>query len=178
MSIQRLTPPHASHAITLSICCCLALSIHKPIDAQSPAPIILDDSVSDTSGRMLPLDWQQTLAGLQSQIDALNATSQESAICNAAHPVAKPSFPNVRLTGFFQADALWASQSIENQVAVGNGVASDGDVQDGADFRRARLAAVGQAWDNVAYMLEMDFAFPGRPSFMDVWLELEVLRGF
>jgi phosphate-selective porin OprO/OprP len=122
---------------------------------------------------MLPSDWQETVAGLQSQIDALKTTSPEPAICNASPPVAKPSFPSVRLTGFFQADALWASQSLENQVAVGNGIALDGDVQDGADFRRARLAAVGQAWDNVAYMLEMDFAFPGRPNFMDVWLELD-----
>ena len=77
-------------------------------------------------------------------------------------------FPTVVLTGFFQADAGWVTQSDSNQTAVG-------DLQDGADFRRARLAATGLAAENVGYMLEMDFAFPGRPNFMDVWGEVRNL---
>ena len=77
-------------------------------------------------------------------------------------------FPTARLTGFFQADMGWVSQSGLNQTAIG-------DVQDGADFRRARLAATGNVAENVGYMLEMDFAFPGRPNFMDVWGEVRDL---
>ncbi|XZE55029.1 OprO/OprP family phosphate-selective porin [Planctomycetaceae bacterium SH139] len=172
MSIQREIPLPASPLIALVVCW-LTLGIHQSAEGQSRTPIIVNNSKNDTSGVMLPSDWQQTVADLQGQIDALKTTSPEQVYCTTTEPDAKPSFPNVRVTGFFQADALWASQSLENQIAVGDGVASDGDVQDGADFRRARLAAVGQAWDNVAYMLEMDFAFPGRPSFMDVWLELD-----
>lgn len=83
---------------------------------------------------------------------------------------APQDFPTVRLTGFFQADAVWFSQDSKNIQAVG-------DVQNGADFRRARLAATGDAWENIGYMLEMDFAFPGRPSFMDVWLEVRDVLG-
>ncbi|QDT93638.1 Porin O precursor [Gimesia algae] len=79
-------------------------------------------------------------------------------------------YPMTRLTGFFQADSVWFHQDSGNIQAVG-------DVQDGADFRRARLAATGDAWENVGYMLEMDFAFPGRPSFMDVWLEVREAIG-
>jgi phosphate-selective porin OprO and OprP len=79
-----------------------------------------------------------------------------------------PTFPTVRLTGFFQADAGWIHQDAVNMAAVG-------DVQDGTDFRRARLAATGNVAENVGYMLEMDFAFPGRPSFMDVWGEVRDL---
>lgn len=78
------------------------------------------------------------------------------------------TFPNVRLTGFFQADVGWVHQDAGNMAAVG-------DVQDGADFRRARLAATGNVADNVGYMLELDFAFPGRPNFMDVWGEVHNL---
>lgn len=74
-------------------------------------------------------------------------------------------YPTVRLTGFFQADAGFVGQSSANRAAVG-------DAQDGADFRRARLQAVGNVWDNVGYSIEFDFGFPGRPSFMDVWLEV------
>ena len=77
-------------------------------------------------------------------------------------------FPIVRMTGFFQADAGWVRQDAANIVAVG-------DVQDGADFRRARLAAGGDVAENVGYMVEFDFGFPGRPSFMDVWLEVRDL---
>ncbi len=79
-------------------------------------------------------------------------------------------FPTARLTGFFQTDAVGFIQDAANIQAVG-------DVQNGADFRRARLAATGDAWENVGYMLEMDFAFPGRPSFMDVWLEVRDVLG-
>lgn len=32
--------------------------------------------------------------------------------------------------------------------------------------------ASGHVADNVGYMIQFDFAFPGRPSFMDVWLEV------
>lgn len=79
-------------------------------------------------------------------------------------------YPTVRLTGFFQADAGWYYQDEASKAAVG-------DIQDGADFRRTRLAGTGKVWENVSYMLEMDFAFPGRPSFMDVWLEIEEVGG-
>lgn len=98
----------------------------------------------------------------------------------ACPPPAKsavPDYPTVRVTGFFQADAVWFAQEPANMVAVGDGDPVDGDAQDGADFRRARLAASGQAWDNVLYMFEMDFAFPGHPSFMDVWLQIEDVCG-
>ncbi|MCA8987386.1 MAG: porin [Planctomycetaceae bacterium] len=75
-------------------------------------------------------------------------------------------YPTIKVTGFFQADAAWFSQDIANRNTVG-------DIQDGADFRRARLAAGGKVAENVGYMVEFDFGFPGRPSFMDVWLEVE-----
>ncbi len=78
-------------------------------------------------------------------------------------------FPTVKVTGLFQADAGWVHQDVGNRIAVG-------DVQDGADFRRARLAATGDVAENVGFMVEFDFAFPGRPSFMDVWLEVRDTR--
>ena len=86
----------------------------------------------------------------------------------AAKRAEKKAFPTVRVSGFFQADAGWFSQDEANILAVG-------DIQDGADFRRARLAATGDVADNVGYIIEFDFGFVGRPSFMDVWLELRDL---
>lgn len=131
------------------------------------------------------------LRALRAEIEALKGAANESdwtelapipgpcepRLCSSSASEKAPAYPTARLTGFFHADALWISQETANRIAVGNGNPADGDAQDGADFRRARLAATGKAWDNIAYMLEMDFAFPGRPSFMDVWLEGENIVG-
>jgi len=76
-----------------------------------------------------------------------------------------PGFPKVKLTGFFQADAASFLQDKESLATFGN-------IQDVRGFRRTRLAAIGDVTQNVSYMLEMDFAFPGRPSFMDVWMDV------
>lgn len=131
--------------------------------------LICEDSLVSTDA---PTDVAAQLQHLQQQIDMLRSMPPANPIpCCPATDC--PQFPTARLTGFFQADAIWFSQSLANQIAVGNGVAADGDAQDGADFRRARLAAVGEVWNDVSYSLEMDFGFPGRPSFMDVWLQFD-----
>lgn len=78
---------------------------------------------------------------------------------------ATPLFPKVRLSGFFQADAGYFNQDT-------NSVNTFGNIQDVAGFRRTRLLAVGDVADNVSYVLEMDFAFNGRPSFMDVFVDI------
>ncbi len=138
----------------------------------------------DLQNRVDELEWQ--LRQLQQQVfaqqsitstafpmaapavPACNECGQQACICNACQSgaaVTKKKFPTVNLHGFFQADAILVHQSPGN-------VATVGDAQDGAEFRRARLSASGDAWNNVGYLLEMDFAFPGHPSFMDVWAEL------
>jgi len=76
-----------------------------------------------------------------------------------------PTFPNVRLTGVLQMDAAYFAQDTTN-------IATVGDMQDVFGFRRARLAAFGDVSETVSYIIEMDFAGPGRPSFKDVWAEL------
>jgi phosphate-selective porin OprO/OprP len=81
---------------------------------------------------------------------------------------AAKKYPTIDLTGFVQIDAVWFKDSAGTR-------ANDGDVQDWAGFRRARLAAKGQLAEDIRYHLEMDFAFAGRPSFMDVWVEKQQL---
>ncbi len=140
-------------------------------------------SNASAQSSLIEEDLYSELARMQQQIDELKNASMQPAsldnfatfyttepiVCCESKPV-KPNFPTARLTGFFQADAVYFDQDATNIAAVG-------DAQDGADFRRARLAAVGQAWDNISYQLEMDFAFPGRPSFMDVWLDIDNVIG-
>ena len=83
----------------------------------------------------------------------------------------KDAFPTFKITGFTQFDGDWNSQSPNNRATVG-------DMQDGVGFRRTRLAVVGKAAELTNYMLEVDYAAAGRPSFFDVWGEQEQLPFF
>ncbi|MEK6259395.1 MAG: porin [Planctomycetota bacterium] len=88
---------------------------------------------------------------------------------------AKPKYPTVTVNGFFQADTLLFGQDSENRASLANPVAVppfDGDLQDGANFRRMRLSAKGAVADNVNYFLQLDFGAFGRPTFTDVWGEV------
>src|SRR6185436_21194313 len=73
-------------------------------------------------------------------------------------------YPNVTINGVFQADVGFFNQDAAS-------VASFGEIQDGADFRRARLSAKGAVSETMNYFMQMDFAFLGRPTFTDLWIE-------
>jgi phosphate-selective porin OprO/OprP len=80
-------------------------------------------------------------------------------------PAPAPTLPSVKIGGAFQADAVWFGQDAASRASVG-------DIQDGADFRRARLGANGNVTDQVSYFFQMDFGAFGRPTFTDVWLAI------
>jgi phosphate-selective porin OprO and OprP len=96
---------------------------------------------------------------------ALNAGDSDWITASFPNFETNGTWPTVQVSGFLQADWGWFNQDATN-------IATVGDVQDGADFRRARLNAHGDAWENVGYMMEFDFGFAGRPSFMDVYLDV------
>ena len=68
-----------------------------------------------------------------------------------------------------QSDAYFFGQDVASQAAVG-------DIQDGSAFRRARVGWFGEH-GITEYRLEMDFALPGRPSFLDVWAGVKGVPG-
>ena len=74
------------------------------------------------------------------------------------------TYPNITVNGVFQADAGWIHQDSVSE-------AQYGQIQDGSDFRRARLSAKGSVTELTNYFFQMDFGFFGRPTFTDVWLE-------
>ncbi|HEV7222700.1 MAG TPA: porin, partial [Pirellulales bacterium] len=75
-----------------------------------------------------------------------------------------PKMPLIKLGGFFQLDQASYSQSAASQRTYG-------DMQNGTGFRRTRLQAYGSVTEFTNYIIEMDFATAGRPSFLDVWAE-------
>jgi phosphate-selective porin OprO and OprP len=113
-------------------------------------------------------------------------TKAKNAPAKPASPVAdKPTYPNVKINGFFQADSVWFSQSADNRAVLGSyapplpaplppgDTPQPGDVQDGAGLRRTRLSASGAVAENVDYFVQMDFGFFGRPTFTDVWTDIK-----
>jgi phosphate-selective porin OprO and OprP len=68
------------------------------------------------------------------------------------------------VNGVFQADAVLFNQNEANRDAVGY-------IENGADFRRARLGVRTALANNMNAFMQMDFAAQGRPSFTDVWVE-------
>lgn len=105
--------------------------------------------------RLAALDAQdRKISSLEKAWKAFQAKSTEK------------KYPNVQVNGVFQVDSGWFHQNEGsfNQY---------GDMQDGIDFRRARLAASGSVTPNMNYFFQMDFGIAGisRPQFTDVWLE-------
>ena len=98
-------------------------------------------------------DVERGLIDMRRQLDAAPAVEP---------PLALP-YPRVALIGELQNDLALFNQDALNRATVGS-------AENGVDFRRARLAAVGQVSDFNDYRLEMDFALPGRPQFLDVYM--------
>src|SRR5439155_5165537 len=97
------------------------------------------------------------LANLGKRIDALEKPS-----------IKYPA--NVQVLGVFQADGVTFNQDAANKAAIAAGGVGQ-EIQNGGDFRRARLAARATLANNMNAFFQMDFAFPGRPTFTDVWVE-------
>lgn len=102
--------------------------------------------------------------------DPIESEATLSSYSLATPAPSRSSYPTIKVGGFFQFDAGFFDQDAESMAAVG-------DIQNGADFRRARLGAAGRLADNVGYAMEFDFAFPGRPSFMDLVVDIDNLAG-
>lgn len=128
-------------------------------DEPTPAP----DSIT------LPaVDVSQAAPGVLSQLQALQrdiealkkAEAAREATAEALPPpvVERPTF---RISPELQLDNYFFGQNTESRTTIGN-------IPDGAAFRRARIAVLGD-YKVTEYRLEMDFAQPGRPSFLDVW---------
>ncbi len=91
-------------------------------------------------------------------------TDLSEAVSSLQDKASKKIYPNVTVNGVFQADAGWIHQDSASELRYGQ-------IQDGADFRRARLSAKGSVTEQTNYFFQMDFGFFGRPTFTDVWLE-------
>jgi len=75
-------------------------------------------------------------------------------------------YPTVNWSGFVQLDSGWVYQDENSKIAIGC-------VESKAGLRRVRLRMDGRVRDNTTYLVDLDFAASGHPSFRDIVLEFE-----
>jgi len=159
----------------------LGLAFNPTLDAQESYHSVPSGSgIANAPGEQsqyvfssLPSDEPPaTIEELSLRLKALEAKENTTEaelknLADAKKPTAeKPKFPNVAISGVFQADAVSFNQLESSRQAYGS-------VESGADFRRARLGAKGAVSDRMDYFMQMDFGFFGRPTFTDLWADFK-----
>lgn len=79
-------------------------------------------------------------------------------------------YPTVNWSGFLQLDGGWIMQDDENVAAVG-------EIEPAVGLRRVRLRAFGDIRPDTSYVVDLDFAASGHPSFRDVFLKFSSVPG-
>lgn len=161
--------------------------VASPVASQSPAGELGEDSLGSILGRLDRLELEN--AELRAR---LGSTSAADFLESEVSPVATPAvcydadgevetwachqpgcihcqrakksggdYPTLSWGGFLQFDTGWVSQDAENVAAVG-------DVHAQTGLRRVRLRAKGRVRADVSYVVDLDFAASGHPSFRDV----------
>lgn len=129
-----------------------ARAVDEPDPARADVDQVFRDEEADRDG---------AISQQNSKIAAL-----ESAWKSFQTKGGEKKYPNIAINGVFQFDAGWFSQDAASEAQFGT-------IQDGVDFRRARLQASGSVAPNTNYFFQMDFGIAGvsRPQFTDVWME-------
>ena len=123
-------------------------------------PVSPDFYVQDSSAAGAK---DQEKKSLDARVANLEKAAKKSSDTEKKKKAADAEKPLVKVGGKIHADMGWFSQDANN-------IATVGDIQDGVDFRRARIAVSGTILDVTNYKIEMDFAASGRPSFRDVYV--------
>jgi phosphate-selective porin OprO/OprP len=133
----------------------------SPFDPERMAALDLGDDPVDPDAAAAADQIQARL--MQSQLSDLQqqfAAMQEK--------LSKKQIPYIEVHAVSQMDTGFFGQNHTN-------IKEFGVLDNGSDFRRSRLAANGSITENMNYFFQMDFSFPGRPTFTDVWMEVTKL---
>ncbi len=119
-------------------------------DEESLTDILTDEPTGGDAGDSLQ-SIQAQLDALQKQFQAMQAKATEK------------KYPFIEVHAVSQMDSGTFAQNTTN-------LKEFGVIGNGSDFRRSRLTANGSLTENMNYFFQMDFSFPGRPTFTDVWM--------
>lgn len=132
---------------------CAALTGGTPVPPERLPPVAAPTPEGDLSARLQALEEEVR------RLEAASASQPTPATTEWLLPPIER--PTVGIAAEIQTDLLYFGQDAVNRETVG-------DIEDGSDFRRARIAALGDYYQT-SYRIEFDFALPGRPQFLDVW---------
>jgi hypothetical protein len=144
----------------------------------------------DETNRIQRLEDQ--LEDLQRRLTATEQRSTGTAVIHAGHTQPEPEcidcppgysfsqpgqvfgsqYPTLERSGFLQLDTGWVYQDGANAETIG-------DVDSQTGLRRVRLRVAGDIRRDSSYVVDLDFAASGHPSFRDVMLimhEIPVLQ--
>ncbi len=111
----------------------------------------------DVDSLIQPVAWEEpvTQAGYRSPV--MSAHNQNWSERRSR----RSGYPTVAWGGFLQLDTGFISQNAASKAAFGNIDAQTG-------LRRVRLNVRGNVQENLSYLIDVDFAAAGHPSFRDV----------
>lgn len=142
---------------------------------QTPSrfPRVESEASSDTTRtadeNVIPAAFEAAPAtgDLAKRVSEIEAQLKKSADAERKKKADDAKRPSYKLAMQLQADAYLSNQEQANKNTVG-------DIPNGSAFRRARFGFSGD-YGVFDYRIEMDFALPGRPSFLDVTVGMNEL---
>ncbi len=134
-----------------------ALGDQRTVGLGEPLPSLADDFPD----RSLRAELDQ----LRIELDDLkfqNIPEEQRPLRTVANDA--ETYPTLRWSGFLQVDGGWFIQDEVGQLSIGN-------IDDRLGLRRVRLRAMGYVRRRTSYVVDLDFAASGHPSFRDVMLQ-------
>jgi phosphate-selective porin OprO/OprP len=126
----------------------------------------------DSSGEVLSAAWAAAAADEFSDANGASVEEQVAMLSKRLDALEMPAikYPAyVQVLGVFQADGVTFDQDAANEASsTAGGV---GTIENGADFRRARLAAKAALANNMNAFIQFEFGAQGRPTFTDLWVD-------
>jgi phosphate-selective porin OprO/OprP len=129
-----------------------AAGIEQPTEYMASTTSLNADGPVDLSRRVAELERALKVMDEKAAADKKKASSKFTTV------------PGGRI----QLDAAVFDQNAASKAQVG-------DVQNGLEFRRARIFVGGEGFEIMDYMIEMDFASLTRPAFKDVYFTIKEL---
>jgi magnesium-transporting ATPase (P-type) len=135
-------------------------TLHSQLVPTAASPLL--HASDDDEGEELALLTRMQVMGSQSA--ELQGKIKKLEGENKQKDTSKAKLPSVTINGVFQADGVAFNQDDDGREAYGR-------IEGGGAFRRARLGAKGAVADRMDYFMQMDFAFFGRPTFTNLWVD-------
>jgi phosphate-selective porin OprO/OprP len=175
--LSRLTPIIGAEAICIPPPAPTAVAGEHSVGAHDKEPLdLLGGAAEAASWDAGPLDGEVLLdrSGWQDEQHAPipDAPTRFASRQQSRRSSRSGQYPTFKWSGFIQVDSGWWIQDEAN-------VASVGQIADRTGLRRVRLRAYGNLRRTTAYVVDLDFAASGHPSFRDVALtfhEIPVLE--